>query len=188
MKTSANKHYNSRTDEEIINAGIPSSKLSLLFEEELRDIYWAENELAKAIPGMIKYATSQELIEALEYHLAETKEQIKRVEHVFEILGKKASSKKCEAMEGLIREGKVIMEECDQGAMLDAGIISAAQKIDHYEIASYGTLCEFAKTLKFSNAAELLVQSLIEEKSADARLSDLAVNGINMRAEMEVIE
>jgi ferritin-like metal-binding protein YciE len=188
MKTSANKHYRSRTDDDIINAGVPSSKLSLLFEEELRDIYWAENELAKAIPRMIKYAISQELIEALELHLAKTKDQIKRVEHVFEILGKKASSKKCEAMDGLIRESQVIMEECDQGAMLDAGIISAAQKIDHYEIASYGTLSEFAKTLKFSNAAELLAQSLIEEKSDDARLTALAVNGINVRAEMEIIE
>ena len=89
---------------------------------------------------MIKKATSQDLVDALENHLAQTKEQVKRVEHVFEILGKKATAKKFEAMEGLFKEGKEIMEECEEGAMCDAGIISAAQKIEHYEIASYGTL------------------------------------------------
>lgn len=127
-------------------SGMQSSQLMKLFEEELKDIYWAEKALTKAIPKMIKNATSEELVEALENHLAETGKQVQRVEQVFEILGKKASAKKCEAMAGLIKEAEVIMEECKQGAMRDAGIISAAQKVEHYEIASYVTLRQFAVT------------------------------------------
>src|SRR6187431_2231000 len=117
--------------------GMQSSQLMKLFEEELKDIYWAEKALTKAIPKMIKNATSAELVEALENHLAETEEQITRVEEVFALLEKKPTAKKCEAMEGLIKEGEGIMEDCEEGAMCDAGIISAGQKIEHYEIASY---------------------------------------------------
>ena len=164
---------------------IHSSQLMELFETELKDIYWAEKELTKEIPKMIKKATSQDLIDALENHLAQTKEQVSRVEHVFEILGKKAVTKKCEAMEGLIKEGKEIMDECEEGAMCDAGIISAAQKIEHYEIASYGTLRQFAHTLRISNAADLLEQTLSEEKAADDKLSRIAVTAINVQADME---
>jgi ferritin-like metal-binding protein YciE len=162
-----------------------SSQLMELFEDELKDIYWAEKELVKEIPNMIKKATSGELIDALENHLAQTKEQVSRVEHVFEILGKRATTKKCEAMEGLIKEGKEIMDECEDGAMCDAGIISAAQKIEHYEIASYGTLRQFAQTLRISNAAELLEQTLSEEKAADDKLSRIAVTAINVEADSE---
>lgn len=166
-------------------SGIHSSQLMELFESELKDIYWAEKELTKEIPKMIKKATSQDLIDALENHLAQTREQVTRVEHVFEILGKKAIAKKCEAMEGLFKEGKEIMDECEVGAMCDAGIISAAQKIEHYEIASYGTLRQFAHTLRISNAADLLEQTLTEEKAADDKLSRIAVSAINVQADME---
>jgi len=188
MKTSVNMRHSTMEDDQYLRNALQPSKLMVLFEDELRDIYWAENELIRAIPKMIKNATSPELIDALESHLSQTKEQVMRLEHVFELLGKKASSRKCEAMEGLIREGSEIMRECDDGAMLDAGIISAAQKIEHYEIASYGTLRQFAKTLRYSNAAELLEQSLAEEKAADGKLSEIAVAGINIKAEMEIIE
>jgi ferritin-like metal-binding protein YciE len=164
---------------------MPPSQLMKLFEEELKDIYWAEKALTKAIPKMIKNATSEELIEALENHLAETEEQVKRVEQVFEILGKKATAKKCEAMEGLLKEAEAIMEECEEGAMCDAGIISAAQKVEHYEIASYGTLRQFAETLGLEEVEELLQTTLDEEKAADEKLTEVAVAAVNIQANEE---
>ncbi len=162
--------------------GMRSSQLMKLFEDELKDIYWAEKALTKAIPKMIKNATSEELIQALENHLVETKEQVSRVEQVFEILGKKATAKKCEAMEGLIKEAESIMEECEEGAMCDAGIISAGQKVEHYEIASYGTLRQFAETLGLTQAVRLLDTTLQEEKAADSKLTEVAVSAINVEA------
>jgi ferritin-like metal-binding protein YciE len=176
---------NMRDDASHSEPGIHSSQLMELFEAELKDIYWAEKELTKEIPKMIKRATSQDLIDALENHLAQTREQVTRVEHVFEILGKKATSQKCEAMEGLFKESKEIMDECEEGAMCDAGIISAAQKIEHYEIASYGTLRQFAQTLRISNAADLLEQTLSEEKAADDKLSRIAVTAVNVQADIQ---
>ena len=167
------------------NSPILSSQLMKLFEDELKDIYWAEKALTKAIPKMVKNATSEELITALEDHLTETKEQVKRVEQVFEILGKKASAKKCEAMEGLMKEAEEIMESCEEGAMRDAGIISAAQKVEHYEIASYGTLRQFAETLGLADVAELLQMTLDEEKAADIKLSEVATTSINLEASQE---
>ncbi|MBP6512134.1 MAG: ferritin-like domain-containing protein [Bacteroidia bacterium] len=164
------------------SASMQSSQLMKLFEEELKDIYWAEKALTKAIPKMIKNATSEDLIDALENHLEETEQQIVRVEQVFEFLGKKAVAKKCEAMEGLIKEAVSIMEECEEGAMCDAGIISAGQKIEHYEIASYGTLCQFAETLGLEEAVTLLAATLDEEKAADEKLSEVAMNAINVEA------
>ena len=159
-----------------------SSQLMKLFEDELKDIYWAEKALTKAIPKMIKNATSEELIEALTNHLEETKEQVVRVEQVFEIIGKKATAKKCEAMDGLMREAQEIMEECEEGAMCDAGIIAAAQKMEHYEIATYGTLRQFAETLGLSEAMSLLETTLNEEKAADEKLSEVATDAINIEA------
>ena len=167
--------------------GMKSSQLMKLFDAELMDIYWAEKALTKAIPKMVKNATSPELKEALESHLEQTHEQIGRVEMVFELIGKKATAKKCEAMEGLIKEGGEIMEECEEGAMRDAGIISAGQKIEHYEIASYGTLCQFAETLGLTEAADLLEQTLNEEKDADEKLTEVAVSAVNVEASMEKV-
>jgi ferritin-like metal-binding protein YciE len=168
------------------NGGMQSSQLMKLFEDSLKDIYWAEKALTKAIPKMIKNATSEELVEALENHLEETKGQVTRVEQVFEILGKKAAAKKCDAMEGLIKEAGGIMEECEPGAMRDAGIIAAGQKVEHYEIASYGTLRQYAETLGFADAAELLEQTLEEEKAADVKLTEVAVSSVNVEAAEEV--
>lgn len=201
LKSKAEISSNGRISKTKINAdGIPlnsaengmqSSQLMKLFEVELKDIYWAEKALTKAIPKMIKNATSEALIEALENHLEETEEQVRRVEQVFEIIGKKATAKKCEAMEGLIKEAQEIMEECEKGAMCDAGIIAAGQKVEHYEIASYGTLRQFAETLGLDDAAELLSVTLEEEKTADMKLSEVAVTAVNIQAseqkeEMEV--
>lgn len=163
------------------NGSIKSSQLMKLFEDELKDIYWAEKALTKAIPKMIKNATSKKLVDALKSHLAETEKQVTRLEQVFKSIGKKASAKKCEAMEGLIKESEEIMESCETGAMCDAGIISAGQKVEHYEIASYGTLCAFAKTLGENDAADLLEQTLNEEKGADRKLTKIS-KSINIDA------
>ncbi|MDZ4709433.1 MAG: ferritin-like domain-containing protein [Saprospiraceae bacterium] len=164
-----------------IQGGTPSSQLTKLFENGLKDMYWAEKALTRAIPKMIRNASSDALVDALEYHLEETREQVSRAEQVFETIGKKAIGKKCEAMEGLIKEGSEIMAECEAGAMCDAGIIAASQKIEHYEIASYGTLRQFAETLGFNDAVDLLATTLKEEKNADGKLFHLAVRVINVQ-------
>lgn len=156
-----------------------------LFEDELKDIYWAEKALTKAIPKMIKNATSEELISALEEHLEVTKGHVQRCEQAFELLGKTARTKKCEAMEGLTKEAEEIMESTAEGVVRDAGIISAAQKVEHYEIASYGTLCAFAKTLGEDEVANLLEQTLNEEKEADRTLTSIAESSINVEANEE---
>ena len=170
------------------NTPIQSSQLMKLFEDELKDLYWAEKAITKAIPKMIKNATSRELTDALTSHLAETETQITRLEHVFESIDKKAVAKKCEAMEGLIKEAGELMESCEEGAMRDAGIISAGQKVEHYEIASYGTLRQFAETLGLTEAVSLLEATLNEEKAADEKLTEVAVSAVNVQAKEEVFE
>jgi ferritin-like metal-binding protein YciE len=170
-------------------SAMESSQLMGLFEDELKDIYWAEKALVKAIPKMIKNATSEELVEALKAHLTETEGQVTRVEQVFEAIGKKPVAVKCEAITGLIKEAGEIMEECEAGSMRDAGIISAAQKIEHYEIATYGTLRQFAETLGLTEAVTLLETTLNEEKGADVKLTEVAVSAINVEAaELEMEE
>lgn len=159
-----------------------ASGLKDLFEESLKDIYWAEKALTKALPKMLKNATSPELRTALQEHLDVTKVQVSRLEEVFAIVGKKVQAKKCEAMEGLIKEAVGIMEDTDAGVVRDAGIIAGSQKIEHYEIATYGTLCAFAKVLGQFDAADLLHTTLQEEKDADSSLSELAERVINMSA------
>ncbi|HEX5169093.1 MAG TPA: ferritin-like domain-containing protein [Cyclobacteriaceae bacterium] len=162
-----------------------NSKLTKLFEEELKDIYWAEKALTKAIPKMVKKASSEELINALEAHLSETEEHVKRAEEIFSILGKEPRTKKCEAMEGLIKEAEEVMSESDDGTMLDAGIIASAQKVEHYEIASYGTLRTFARTLGIDDAVAILESTLDEEKAADQKLTEIAEKTINEDAAEE---
>lgn len=153
-----------------------------LFEDELKDIYWAEKALSKALPKMAKNATSGELADAINNHLEETKGHVQRLEQVFELLGKKAQAKKCEAMEGLLKEGEEIIEETTEGPVRDAGIISAGQKVEHYEIASYGTLVAFATLLGEDEAAALLNETLEEEKAADAKLTEVAESAVNLEA------
>ena len=159
-----------------------SSQLMELFEDGLKDIYFAEKALLKAIPKMIDNATSEELVDALTNHLAETENQVLRLESVFESIDKKAEAVKCEAMVGLIKEAGEIMEECEEGSMRDAGIIAAAQKVEHYEIATYGTLRQFAETLGLTKAVTLLAETLAEEKAADVKLTEVAVEAINIEA------
>ncbi|MFO7444948.1 MAG: ferritin-like domain-containing protein [Ignavibacteriaceae bacterium] len=156
-----------------------------LFLDELKDIYNAENQLSKALPKMAKKAVSEELRTAIEDHLKETENQIERLEKVFAEIDQTAKGKICKAMKGLIEEGTEIMEEASEDEVRDAGIISAAQKVEHYEIASYGTLVTFAKTLGYKKAADLLQETLDEEKKTDQLLSELAVSGINEGADKE---
>lgn len=169
--------------------GMQSSQLMKLFENELKDIFWAEKALTAAIPKMIKKATSDELIAALEHHLEETNEQIARLEQVFKSIDMKPVGKKCEAMAGLMKEAEGIIEECEPGAMRDAGIIAGSQKIEHYEIASYGTMRQFAETLELPEAVKLLEQTLDEEKAADEKLTIVAVSAVNVEAaELEDVD
>jgi len=153
-----------------------------LFIDELKDILNAERVLVKALPKMARNASEPKLVMALEEHLAVTEGQVQRLEQVFELLGETARGKKCEAMEGLVKEAEGVMEETEQGPVRDAGIISAAQKVEHYEIASYGTLVAFAKTLGEDEVAGLLEQTLAEEKEADVTLTETAYNAINFEA------
>jgi ferritin-like metal-binding protein YciE len=170
------------------NVGMQSSQLMKLFEDSLKDLYWAEKALTKALPEMAKKASSPDLVEALNHHLTETEIQLERIEEIFELIEKKAVAKKCDAMEGLIKEGQSIMKECEEGSMRDAGIISAAQKIEHYEIASYGTLKTFAHTLGLKEIAELLEETLEEEKAADEKLTEVAMSAINIQASTNEVE
>jgi ferritin-like metal-binding protein YciE len=165
---------------------VEESALNELFIDELKDIYWAEKHLAKALPKMAKAATSEELRSAILTHKEETDNHVTRLESVFEAVGEKAAAKKCDAMEGLLKEGDGIIEDTEDGTITrDAGLISAAQKIEHYEIASYGTLKTLALTLGYSEAAELLDATLQEEKKTDDLLTQLAQAGINESAKAE---
>jgi ferritin-like metal-binding protein YciE len=166
-------------------ASMKSSQLMQLFEDGLKDIYWAENALLKAIPKMIEKTTSTELNQALTSHLQETKIQITRLEKVFGLIKVKAEGEKCEAMAGLIKEAADIMESCEEGSMRDAGIIAAAQKVEHYEIATYGTLRQFAETLALTEVEKLLATTLQEEKEADLKLSEVAMEAVNVDASEE---
>lgn len=153
-----------------------------LFVDELKDIYWAEKALTKAIPKMIDNATSSDLIQALTKHLGETENQITRLERVFSSIGEEAETKKCQATAGLIEEAEEIMDSTEKGVVRDAGIISAAQKVEHYEIATYGTLRTFAQTLGEHEAMTLLQETLDEEKGADHKLTEIAESHINAEA------
>jgi ferritin-like metal-binding protein YciE len=166
-------------------ASMKSSQLMQLFEDGLKDIYWAENALLKAIPKLVEQTTSAELKDALTSHLKETKGQITRLEKVFSLIKVKAEGEKCEAMAGLIKEAADIMESCEEGSMRDAGIISAAQKVEHYEIATYGTLRQFAETLALTEVEKLLATTLQEEKEADLKLSAVAMEAVNVDASEE---
>ena len=165
---------------------VQESALNELFIDELKDIYWAEKHLAKALPKMAKAATSDELRAAIENHLEETERQITRLEDAFASIGEKAVAVKCEAMAGLIKEGEEIVAETEKGSITrDVGIISAAQKIEHYEIASYGTLRNIARTLGHEDVATILQTTLDEEGATDHKLTDLAEAYVNEEASQE---
>jgi ferritin-like metal-binding protein YciE len=159
-----------------------SKSMQDLFADQLQDAYSAETQLVKALPKMAKAASSAELRAGFEQHLTETQTQVKRLEQVGQQLGIKMSTNTCEAMEGLIEEGEEVIKEGYEPEVLDAGLIASAQKVEHYEIATYGTLCAFAKQLGKPDVASLLHQTLEEEKRTDEKLTRLAERNINRQA------
>lgn len=166
--------------------GRGGSMLQEFVVDQLKDIYWAEKHLVKALTKMQKASTTPELQSAFEDHRTMTETHVTRLEEAFEMLGKKAQAKKCEAMEGLTKEAESIIEETEKGSMTrDVGLIVAAQKVEHYEIASYGGLVQLARTMGNEDLAELLQQTLDEEKETDLLLTDIAENNINWEAEQE---
>jgi ferritin-like metal-binding protein YciE len=179
-----------RTAKAATSKDMNGSMLEDFFVDALKDIYWAEKALTKALPKMSKNATSKELKTAFDNHLQETKKQIERLEQVFEKMGKKAQAKKCDAMQGLVEESESIISETkDDTSTRDAALIIAAQKVEHYEIASYGGLVQLAKTLNKKELVKLLEATLNEEKKADDLLTRIAEKGgVNENASEEPAE
>jgi len=156
-----------------------------LFLDGLKDIYYAEKKIVKTLPKMAKGAESEEVAAAFERHLAETETQVERLEQVFDLLGKAARGKTCPAIDGIIEEGSEILQEYKGVPAIDAGLVAAAQAVEHYEIARYGTLIAWAEQLGMSEAAELLKKTLAEEEATDESLSKLGEGGVNERALQE---
>lgn len=153
----------------------PTEDLNKMFEDLLKDTYWAERHLTKALPRLSRAADSEELKAAFDQHLQETEEQISRLEEVFEMCGFRVAAKKCDAMEGLVEEGKGVIEDHDAGSVRDAALIIAAQKVEHYEIAAYGSLRTLAQVLGNQEAAQLLQETLDEEAETDEKLTQIAL-------------
>ncbi len=163
------------------NSNSRNTTLQRLYAEDLRDIYWAEKHLLKALPKMARAADSAKLKAAFQHHLAQTEEHVARVVDVFSASGIKPSTKKCEGIEGLTKEGEEVIQDHEAGSVRDAGLIMAAQKVEHYEISAYGSLRNLARTMGLEKAAELLQATLDEEADADKRLSTLS-DTVNERA------
>lgn len=166
--------------------GSEDSMLREFFVDELKDIYWAEKHLTKALPKMKKAATSGELQAAFGDHLEVTNEHISRLEQVFELMGEKAQAKKCDAMAGIVEEGEGVIEDTEEGtATRDVALVLAGQKAEHYEIATYGGLAQLARTLGEDEVAQILETTLAEEKEADSLVTQIAEAGINYKASTE---
>ncbi|WP_291912451.1 ferritin-like domain-containing protein [Chitinophaga sp. CB10] len=179
-KRASSSRSNARSEQ------MENSEFHQMFVDELKDIYWAEKALTKALPKLKKAATSEELQEAFEKHAEETQGHVETLEQIFQLLGQKAQAKKCDAMEGLISEAQSIIEDTEEGSMVrDAALILAAQKVEHYEIATYGTLRVFAENMGHTEVMELLEQTLENEKATDEALTEIATNTINEEASEE---
>lgn len=164
-----------------------NSKLKEFFVEQLEDIYWAEKKLTKTLPKLEEAATSTELKNAFGNHCRQTENHVSRLEEVFGMIGEKVDASKCHAMAGIIEEGEDIIDDTDDGtAQRDVGLIFAGQKAEHYEMATYGGLIAVAKTLGYNDAADILGQTLAEEKEADAMLTQIAESHVNSRACLEM--
>ncbi len=159
-----------------------SQNLETLFHDSLRDVYYAERKILKALPKMMRAAQSEELRAAFEKHRGETEVQVERLVQVFELMGKRPQAKTCPAIDGIIEEGEEVMESFKGSSAIDAGLLAAAQAVEHYEIARYGTLSQWAATLGMSDAADLLDETLAEETATDEALTDLALASVNQSA------
>jgi ferritin-like metal-binding protein YciE len=173
----------SQTSKSRANRPVQDSKLQEFFVDELKDIYWAEQKLVKTLPKLQKAASSEELQTAFESHLEETKTHVQRLEQAFKLIGEKAVAKKCDAMEGITEEGNSVIEDTEEGtATRDVALVMAGQKAEHYEIATYGGLIQIAQILGHNEVADLLEETLEEEKQADQKLTEIAEGGINFEA------
>jgi ferritin-like metal-binding protein YciE len=157
-------------------------KMDDLFVHTLRDIYYAENQIVKALPDMIKKATDTDLKQGFEAHLGETKNHVKRLEQIFETRGLEVKGVDCPAIDGIIKEANEVIGEVDDKKVMDAALIAAAQAVEHYEMTRYGTLIAWAKQLGHSDSASLLEENLREEKAADSKLTAIAERQVNRRA------
>jgi len=183
-KTASKKTSKKSSSAKPVGEGNP--ELLKLFVDQIKDIYWAEKHLLKALPKMQKAATTSELQDAIETHTEQTKGHVDRLEDIFALLDQKPQAKKCDGMEGLVEEGESIIEETDKGtATRDVGIILSAQKVEHYEISSYGGLATLAKTIGRDDIAEILEETLSEEKETDELLTKIAEGKINYAAATE---
>jgi ferritin-like metal-binding protein YciE len=170
------------------NSESGEESLKKIFVEELKDIYWAEKHLLKALPKMAKASSTEELQQAFEEHLEQTNQQVERLEQVFEICGVKAQAKKCEAMEGLVEEGQEVIDEHEEGVVRDTALIIAGQKVEHYEMAAYGSLRTLAQVMGMDDAVELLQTTLDEEGETDKLLTSIAENVNQQAMEMSGVE
>ena len=183
MKTTKGKTQENRNSKKPSNNEGMDNDLHELFIDELADILNAEQQLIKALPKMAEAAQATELREAFQSHLEETRQHAARLEQVFKSLDESVKSKTCKAMKGLLEEGAELMEELEDSSALDAGLIAAAQKVEHYEIASYGTVCAWAEQMGHDEALELLEKTLDEEKTADEKLTEIAMSVANQEGE-----
>jgi len=158
------------------------NSLKQLYVEELKDVYDAENQIVKALPKLIKVASTPKLREALESHLEQTKGHVQRLEQIFEGLGETAKAKKCDGLRGILEEGEKVISDGEKGPVLDAGLIAGAQRVEHYEMAAYGSLKTWAGQLGDDRAVRLLEETLNEEKAADKKLTEIATSGVNAEA------
>ena len=183
-KTASKKTSKKSSSAKPVGEGNP--ELLKLFVDQIKDIYWAEKHLLKALPKMQKAATTAELQDAIGTHTEQTQGHVDRLEDIFALLDQKPQAKKCDGMEGLVEEGESIIEETDKGtATRDVGIILSAQKVEHYEISSYGGLATLARTLGRDDIAEILGETLAEEKETDELLTKIAESNINYAAAIE---
>ena len=185
MAKKAKKRTTRKSSSRSTRSRQPQKTLNDLFVETLKDIYFAENKIIKTLPKMAKAANSKELAAAFNKHLRETQGQVKRLDQIFQMLGKPARGKPCEAINGIADEGAEIMKEFKGAPALDAGLLAAAQAVEHYEISRYGTLRTWAEELGMQDAARLLQETLDEEEATDRTLTELATSVINLEAEEE---
>jgi ferritin-like metal-binding protein YciE len=184
--SSSSKQAPTKTPARTKQTPVSDSKLEEFLVDELKDIYWAEKKLVKTLPKLQKAATSDQLKEAFGNHLSETETHVERLEQAFEMLGQRPQAKKCDAMEGITEEGASVIEDTEEGtATRDVALVMAGQKAEHYEIATYGGLIQIAKTLGHNDVADLLAQTLEEEKKTDELLTSIAEGGINYEASEE---
>ncbi|MEW6468396.1 MAG: ferritin-like domain-containing protein [Bacteroidota bacterium] len=189
MKRKGNSNHSSRNAKKSKTSSVKEEDSALydFFLEQLKDIYWAEKQLVKTLPKLSKSATTLELREALTHHQTETEKQVMRLEEAFNLLGEKPKTRKCDGMDGLTREGQHVISDTEKGSFTrDTAIIMSAQKVEHYEIATYGGLAELARILGKAQVVKLLQETLEEEKEADKKLTAIAESRVNEEAEAEV--